>query len=74
MVAVVSGADVLVGGEVVGVNAAAVNVNCETTVLAADVRTAPISEVGSAVVASGDAHATINMATRAVITIDLSFI
>ncbi len=42
-----SGADVFVGMDVVGVNAAAVSVNCDITVLAADVRTRAISGVGS---------------------------
>jgi hypothetical protein len=37
----------------VGVKTAAVNVNCETTVLAADVRTAATSGVGSDGVAEG---------------------
>ena len=36
-----------VGSKVVGVKAAAVSVNCETTVPAADVRTAATSGVGS---------------------------
>ena len=38
-----------------GVNTAAVNVNCETTVLAAEVRTAATSGVGSGVVADPQA-------------------
>src|SRR5688572_32168630 len=46
-VAVNSGADVFVGSKVVGVKAAAVSVNCDTTVPAADVRTAATSGVGS---------------------------
>ena len=45
-----SGADVSVGGGGVGVKTAAVNVNCDTTVLAAEVRTAATSGVGSGVV------------------------
>jgi hypothetical protein len=45
-------------GAVVGVKAAAVNVNCETTVLAADVRTAATSGVGSPGVADGPQEAT----------------
>jgi len=50
-VAVGSNVDVLVaGGGGTGENTAAVNVNWETTVLAADVRTAATSGVGSGVV------------------------
>jgi hypothetical protein len=65
-VAVASGWGVSVGAageENVGVKAAAVRVNCDITVLAADVRIAATSGVESAGVAEGP-HAAINAATR----------
>src|SRR6185295_4245383 len=59
VVLVASGADVSVGWDGVGVNAAAVSVNCEITVLAADVRMAATSAVGSCSCVPGDPHAAI---------------
>jgi hypothetical protein len=58
---------------VVGVKAAAVNVNCETTVLAAEVRTAAISGVGAPGVAE-DPHAASRLATRKRMKNSFSFI
>jgi hypothetical protein len=54
------------------VNAAAVSVNCETTVLAAEVRTAATSGVASGCV-SEDPQAVINMAMKMTVTISFSF-
>jgi hypothetical protein len=54
-VALGSGVNVSVGMNGVGVKTAAVNVNCDTTVLAAEVRTAATSGVGSGVVADPQA-------------------
>jgi hypothetical protein len=56
----------------VGVNTAAVNVNCDTTVLAADVRTAATSGVGSAGVSEGP-QATIKAAMNTVVIRIFSF-
>jgi len=55
-----------------GVKTAAVNVNCETTVLAADVRTAATSGVGSGVLA--DPQAASNTAKTSKITRYFGFI
>jgi hypothetical protein len=54
------------GGGSVGVNTAAVNVNCETTVLAAEVRTAATSGVGSGVVADPQATSKIALMSKSV--------
>jgi len=67
------GADVSVGREAVGVKAAAVSVNCEMTVLAAEVRTAAISGVGSCEDGGEDPHAATNMAMRMTLMSGLSF-
>jgi hypothetical protein len=72
-VAVTSGAGVSVTGAVVGVKAAAVKVNCETTVLAAEVRIAATSGVGSLGVADGP-HAAISIAVKKSVVNSLSFI
>ena len=74
--AVGSGACVLVaGGGEVTVNAAAVSVNCETTVLAAEVRTAATSGVGSRGCCVADPpQAPISSAMSIVVTTSFSFI
>jgi hypothetical protein len=72
-VAVGSGAEVSVGrGGGVTVNAAAVSVNCDTTVLAAEVLTAAISGVASGVVEGP--HAAVSMMTRDATMISFDFI
>jgi hypothetical protein len=74
-VAVISGADVSVGRDAtVGVKAAAVSVNCEMTVLAAEVRTAATSGVDSDPAGGvADPHAAANMAIKMTITTDFSY-
>jgi hypothetical protein len=62
-----SGVDSFVGRDGVGVKTAAVNVNCDTTVLAAEVRTAATSGVDSAGVAA-DPQAAIKAAIIAAVT------
>src|SRR5215216_1356925 len=66
------GADVSVGREVVGVNAAAVSVNCEMIVLAAEVRTAATSGVASPDAGEG-LHAATNMAMKMTVITGFSF-
>src|SRR5688500_20249183 len=68
-------AGVSVGREAVGVNAAAVSVNCETTVLAAEVRTAAISGVGPCPSDAGDGlQAATNKAMKITVITGFSFI
>ena len=69
-----SGADVSVGWDGVGVNAAAVSVNCEMTVLAAEVRMAATSAVGSCACVPGDPHAAISTMNRIAVIINFGFI
>jgi hypothetical protein len=73
-VVVISGAGVSVGSDGVGVKAAAVNVNCATTVLAADVRIAATSDVGSAFGVPAAPHAELSTTTRVTSRVSLSFI
>jgi hypothetical protein len=69
-VAVVAGS---VGADLVGVNTAAVNVNCEITVLAAEVRMAATSAVGSCSEVVGDPHAGTRIAISRILIISLNF-
>src|SRR5258708_25640608 len=74
-VAVAVGASVAVsvcGSEGIGVKTEAVNVNCETTVLAADVRTAATSGVGPGVVA--DPQATSRTVMIRIVAMSFGFI
>src|SRR6185503_5800547 len=70
-VAVLVGCGVIVsvGIDGMGVNAAAVSVNCEMTVLAADVRIAATSGVGSCSGVLEEPHAAINIMKRIAVTI-----
>ena len=71
--AVGSGADVSVGAkDGTGVNTAAVNVNCDTTVLAAEVRTTETLGVGSGV--DEDPHAASRISVTNAVKISFSFI
>src|SRR6266487_573453 len=67
-------AGVSVGRDGVAVKAAAVSVNSEITVLAADVRTTATSGVDSCSCALGDPHAASKMAISITIIVSLSFI
>jgi hypothetical protein len=74
VVSAVTGAAVSVGNAGVDVKAAAVSVNCETTVPAAEVRMAATSDVGSCSGVFAEPQAATRIVRRSAVTISFGFI